>query len=311
MTTICHILGLGAVGGLFASRLQRVGWSCLAITREPRNTPLHVRLTELDASIHQYEFPCDDSSSPINHLLITTKAHQTKPALSQIAHRLTPATNVLILQNGMQGFRDSQQILPQHLLLAGTTTEGVNRPAAGQWVHAGSGNTWIGPLRNPLSPAEQVAVRDNAEPWLNALQRSGLACQYDPAIRQRLWHKLLINSAINPLTVLFDCPNGELLTRPEAHTMLKMLCAEASAVMAVQPKLKVPANPLAEVEMVARNTALNLSSMLQDSRRGQETEIDAINGYLVELGALAGLECATHRQVIRQVKQLTCNNAYE
>ena len=43
-------------------------------------------------------------------------------------------------------------------------------------------------------------------------------------------------------------------------------------------------DPLAAVEAIARRTAANRSSMLQDVLRGAPTEIDAISGAMVRAG---------------------------
>jgi 2-dehydropantoate 2-reductase len=159
--------------------------------------------------------------------LVTTKSQQTATALTALRTRLHPAANILILQNGLQGFADARRLLPDHRLLAGTTTEGVNRPKPGQWVHAGAGFTWIG----PWSTSTRLDA-SAADLWLNALQQAGMQCAYDAAIEQRLWHKLLINCVINPLTVMFDCRNGELLQLPAAQRLMELLCVEAVQIMA-------------------------------------------------------------------------------
>ncbi|MGW8250924.1 MAG: ketopantoate reductase family protein, partial [Anaerolineales bacterium] len=99
-----------------------------------------------------------------------------------------------------------------------------------------------------------------------------------------LWGKLVINAAINPLTALLQVPNGELLERPTARSLMVSLAREAAAVAAAQ-KLRLPYDdPITAVEETATRTAANRSSMLQDVQRGMPTEIDAICGAIVHAG---------------------------
>jgi 2-dehydropantoate 2-reductase len=99
-----------------------------------------------------------------------------------------------------------------------------------------------------------------------------------------VWSKLIINAAINPLTALLKIPNGELLEHPSARELMRSLTQEAASVASAE-KVKLPfRDPVAFVEDVARKTAGNHSSMLQDVQRGAPTEIDAICGAVVRAG---------------------------
>jgi len=98
-----------------------------------------------------------------------------------------------------------------------------------------------------------------------------------------IWGKLIINAAINPLTALLRVPNGTLLERPWAHAMMRALASEAAQVAEAE-KIRLPfSDPVAAAEEVARKTAANHSSMLQDALRGAPTEIDAICGAIVKI----------------------------
>ena len=126
-------------------------------------------------------------------------------------------------------------------------------------------NQALGPLEAALTSANfDVRVVDDAQ--------------------SLVWGKLVINSAINPLTALLRVPNGELLERPSAHEVMKELARETARV-AYAERIDLPfSDPVAAVEDVARRTAANHSSMLQDVLRGARTEIDAICGAVVEYG---------------------------
>jgi 2-dehydropantoate 2-reductase len=99
-------------------------------------------------------------------------------------------------------------------------------------------------------------------------------------IENRLWQKLLVNAGINGLTVLYDCPNGQLLEIPEASSRLRTLVEEGARI-ARHKGIDVGPDPVARTLEVCRDTASNISSMLQDVRLGRPTEIMAINGALL------------------------------
>jgi 2-dehydropantoate 2-reductase len=105
-----------------------------------------------------------------------------------------------------------------------------------------------------------------------------------------IWGKLVVNAGINPLTALLRVPNGRLLEIPAAHDLMKALARETAKVAEAE-HIRLPfADPVAAVEEVARRTAPNHSSMLQDILRGAPTEIDAICGAVVEKGRKHNLE---------------------
>ena len=122
-----------------------------------------------------------------------------------------------------------------------------------------------------------------------------------------VWGKLVISAALNPLTALLRVPNGALLDRPAARTLMRELAQEAAGVAAAQAvRLPFP-SPQEAAERVARQTAENRSSMLQDVLRGAPTEIDAINGAVVRLGEESGVPVAANRFIWRLVKALTAS----
>jgi 2-dehydropantoate 2-reductase len=119
-----------------------------------------------------------------------------------------------------------------------------------------------------------------------------------------LWGKLLINAAINPLTALLRVKNGELLEQQVTRELLGEVAKEAASV-ALQLGIHLPyTDPILAVEEVARNTATNYSSMLQDVLRGTGTEIEAINGAIVRMGERNGVPTPINRVLWQLVKSL-------
>lgn len=121
--------------------------------------------------------------------------------------------------------------------------------------------------------------------------------------------KLVINSVINPLTAVFNCKNGAL--RGDSYeAIMRLLVKEAGAIVRAllpdMPEKDVYTDALLNhaVVEVAKLTAQNTSSMLQDVQIGRPTEIDYINGYFVAQGKKLGLPYRYHAEMVERVKSL-------
>ena len=82
------------------------------------------------------------------------------------------------------------------------------------------------------------------------------------------------------------------------------LCAEALTVINAAGVHLPTDDVLGRVKEVARLTADNRSSMLQDVDRGKRTEIDHITGYIIRLGKRHGLDLPLSEFVYYEVKNL-------
>ena len=120
-----------------------------------------------------------------------------------------------------------------------------------------------------------------------------------------VWSKLVINTAINPLTALLEVENGELLNRKSAKALMAKLALEtADVAQALGINLSYE-DPVKASEKVAERTAPNHSSMYQDIMRGAPTEIDAICGAIIRSGEQTGVPTPVNRTIWQLVKALS------
>ncbi|KAI8924275.1 ketopantoate reductase PanE/ApbA C terminal-domain-containing protein [Entophlyctis helioformis] len=264
-----HILGAGAVGLLHAAHLAQsvaaAGKTAVTLLlREPSKSAFLaggslasvVEQTGVPSQQHKphlhlqdVRFDCQDSappadtsgtqrSEPISTLIVTTRAHQTWPALLPLIPRLSSRPTILLLQNGVLGtLRTVQERLPsirpdiQPTFLLGLTTHGVTRSAGNpfQVQHVGFGHTVIGRASRPLSSLGHSAELghggepDEAQDVLDMLGSawSHLAVSVVPSdrLQAQLVLKLVVNSCLNPVVALLGCPNGGLFTLTSAASV--------------------------------------------------------------------------------------------
>lgn len=272
------IIGTGALGSLFAARLARVGYpvTMLGTWKEGLEAIRAggVRFTDPAGVEHRIAVHATHDTGECagaRHALVLVKAWQTERAARQLAECLAWDGLAVTLQNGLGNRETLLRNLGPDRVALGVTTTGATLLGPGLVKAGGEGPISI--ERHPaLSPLEE------------ALKSANFDVRLVEDAQSLIWGKLVINSAINPLTALLRVPNGELLERLAAHEVLKALARETAQVAEAEKIILPFPDPAAAVEDVARKTASNHSSMLQDVLRGAPTEIDAICGAVVNIG---------------------------
>jgi 2-dehydropantoate 2-reductase len=289
---------------------------CLWATALAQNTPVCLLLKNA-AALSQYpgyirhqfssgqqldtELPAALASSlapgSIQRLLLCCKAQDAAAAINSVAHALTPESVIVLLQNGFAFQQELTAKRPPATVFCLSTSAGAWLRAPFVISPAGQGQSWLGHLNTD----HQTLCDQRANELLAELPAQAMNIVFEPAMTTRLWQKLAVNCAINALTVVHDCHNGELLTRPEAFIQLQALTEEIIRLYAQLPQTPELPHLQQTVQAVAAGTAENISSTLQDVRRGRQTEIDHLNGFLVHLAQQHNLPCPLNLKVLQAV----------
>ncbi|WP_043309088.1 putative 2-dehydropantoate 2-reductase [Pseudomonas sp. ML96] len=266
-----HILGAGSLGGLWAARLARAGLPVRLILRDQTRLSQYraaggLTLVE-DGFASLYPIPAEvpGSAIPIRRLLLACKAYDAEEAVAELAPRLAPGAEIILLQNGLGSQDAVANRVPRAHCVFASSTEGAFRESDFRVVYAGRGQTWLG------VPGER-----RAPDWLEQLQTAGINHDWSDEILEKLWRKLALNCAINPLTVLHDCRNGGLRDWPDE---VAGLCEELSELLHACGQGAAASDLHQDVLRVIDGTAANFSSMYQDVARGRRTEISYLLGY--------------------------------
>lgn len=205
-------------------------------------------------------------------VIVLVKAYDT-PAALRTARRMKPR-GIVSLQNGLI------QSIPQGVTTAAAYREGK------RVVPVATGSTLLPPGFETLA---------------KYLRKAGFEARVARDIRSARLRKLLANVCLNPVTALFRVRNGALREAPYA-ILAEALAGEATPVLRAEGLAVTQREALRRVMEVARTTARNRSSMLQDLLAGRRTENDQLTGALLRLARKHGLGVPTHAAFHRLIR---------
>lgn len=296
------VVGPGAMGCLFAGLLAEAGqkdvWLLDKYEKRAREITenglkiLGIGGRRLISSVKAASDPQEIGIADL--VLIFVKSYDTVEAAHSISSAVGPNTIVLTLQNGFTNVEAISRVFGNEKVIAGITSHGATMLGTGHIRHAGVGKTTIGELNGEISPGiERIA---------DILSRAEIPTIISNNIYSSIWGKLIINAAINPLTAITKLKNGALLEYNEVRKLLGMTAEEAAYVAAARKIILPYNNAISAVEEVCKATSGNVSSMLQDVQRQKRTEIDAINGAVVQEAKKSDIEAPINETLMCLVK---------
>lgn len=300
----------------------------------PRPIPISIGLDHLDAplstegrpgsTVHS-QFPF--GSDIIRQLIISIKAPFVVRALSQVAHRLSQDSSILFFPDGMGLLEEvNKKVFPDErtrpTYINGLNNHTLESSASDAFavVHAAMGTMALGisPRHSMLQPwkaGERISLfSPSARYLLRTLTRipALAAVGFAPTdMFQLQLERLAIRAVVGPLSVVFDCVNGELLHNTNISRVKRLLIAEISLVARSLPELRgvpnvtmrfSPERLEALVVNFCIDTTETISPMLKNVRAASSTEIDFLSGYIIRRGEEMGIKCLMNYLVVQCVK---------
>ena len=284
------VYGAGALGSLFAALLSKKH-DVLIVGREK-----HVEAIEknglivegLSNGIFHPKTRWDGSRYEL--IILTTKAYDTKKAVEEAVERFGKLP-FLSLQNGLNNEEEIASIVGYENVIGGITNHGVTFIDYGKIRHAGYGETVIGEMDGKISNR----IRKIAK----AFNEAGIETRISKKIKEEIWRKVVINSAINPLTTIFKCKNGAIM---KYKNLIKEICDEGSKI--ARKEGYVIDDAFKKTMEIIEKTADNYSSMLQDVMNGKRTEIEEINGAIANAGEKHGIKACYNIVLTKIIKEM-------
>lgn len=265
------VFGAGSLGSLVGGMLTST-CDVTLVGRDPHMRTIDASGLDITGAFDRTVHPTASTKLPASAdiAIVTVKSFDTETAAQALAD--VDLDGVLSLQNGMGNEETLAAAVPCPVL-AGTCTYGARLAEPGVVECTGIGNVVLGPREGGTSTLAQRVG--------SIFSESGFETTVAEEMPRRLWEKLAVNAGINTTTALARVPNGALLDGPARD--VAVLAARETAQVAQEQGVELSERRAVERTLaVAEATAANTSSMQQDVLAEKRTEIDAINGYVLE-----------------------------
>jgi len=227
--------------------------------------------------------------------IVATKAIHTRRAIAQTAGIFEENSAVCSVQNGV----GNEELIAEkvRLVIRGTTFPAGHLIGPGHVGFDIRGDTWIGPFEPTGTPMAKV------EELAGFLTRSGMNTIALPDARGAQWTKLIFNAATNPVGALTQLHHGAAARFAPTGQLFNDLIAEGESV-ANTMGIKLHGDPRALVHKGATAPGKHKASMFQDVLAKRQTEIDFLNGAIVQCGEKIGVETPLNRALWELIKGL-------
>lgn len=248
---------------------------------------------EFTASVEATTNPNDVPKADMAIILVN--AYATSEAAESCRILLKDDGFALTLQNGLGNVEVLQQVLGKDRVLAGLSFHSADLKGPGVVSHTNKGPTYLGELDGSstarLSRLEALLERAGMQPVLEA------------NIMTTIWGKFVHNCGINAVCAITNLRPGHIKDIEALDEFQSNIIKETLALVKARG-IEIPSKePLTDVkEYCARK--FHRVSMLQHLARGQQTEIDALNGYVVRQSKKLGLPCPYSESLTALIKGL-------
>ncbi|MEK7393164.1 MAG: 2-dehydropantoate 2-reductase, partial [Fibrobacterota bacterium] len=279
------ILGAGAMGSVIGALLGQAGHNVTlidvwreaveAINRD--GLRIQDKAGETKVSRMRAVIEPEDVADPVDLLLVFVKSYNTVEAVRSAMPILGPRSMVLSLQNGWGNGARISEVVGEKRVLLGVCYHSATMLGPGWGKHGGVGKTMIGEV-NGESTARLKAVAD-------MFTTSGIEVVESHQVIVEIWSKLALNCVTLPTSAVPRITADKLLETSEMRELCGGLLREVVAVANAQGiPLNFEERWAAITSLCAKLAPGTKGSMLQDVERQRRTEVDVINGAIIDAG---------------------------
>lgn len=314
------VIGSGAVGGVAAGLLAKKGFE-VDIACKTKDIADHINTDGLQFKIKKRRYihfvpafaGVENTPGDYDYVFLATKSFELEEPTKQVLGKLSPKGLIISFQDG---FCENKLALiaGSERIVGAVIGWGASVNSQGIPVMTATGEMLIGKLDGKDDPR-----LDNLTYILNAISPTYAVKN----INEHIYSKLVINSGVTTLGAISGQKIGALVTNKRMRNIFIRLVNEAILV-ATKLDFEIPdfTGKINYYHLVKGKNIFNRlrrhfilqylglkyrnikSSGLQSLERGEKTEVDSLNGYIVNKGRELGLELPVNELLIKMVHEI-------
>ena len=297
-----YLCGLGALGGMYASRFYATGVENVKVIADPERIR---RYRDQGISVNGCRLPLSflapgDAAPVADLIVIGVKWHQLQQAITEVRPFVGEQTIILSLLNGI----DSEEVIGRELGIAQPLCSFVVETDAGRRgsdiEYQTLGTIVFGEPRNTTISPRVAAVRE-------LFERAGIPYRIPDDMLRALWWKFMLNVGMNPTSAIMGAPYGTFQKSAEARRCVRMACRE---VLQIAEKIGIALSEEdidAIFPIIDRLAPEKKTSMLQDVEAHRKTEIEIFAGAVVEQGRRHGVATPVNELLLNMISCIEQN----
>ena len=291
------LIGLGAVGALYAERLLNTGADVRIIVDEARRARYARDGVYVNGKRVDFPYVTPKEAAPVDLLMIVTKEGGLLSAMETASGFVGEDTLIISLLNGVT----SEGIVAQRFggkNVLYSVAQGMDA------VKEGNRLTYVHPGRIVLGEREPGEISARVQRVADYMNAHGVCVTPVNDMVRRQWGKLMLNVGLNQACMVYECDYGG-VQRPGAarETMLAAM-REAQKIAGLEGHAITDEEFDEWVALLDSFAPEGKPSMRQDGEAHRKSEVELFAGTMVRLAKKHGAEAPVNRWLYDRVRQM-------
>lgn len=299
------IIGVGPIGGIFGGHLAKAGHYVVLVDILKSHLDAIKGRGLIITGVTEMKVKCERIAYDISELpnfpevdiiVISTKASVMPSILPRIEKVTRPGTNFISLQNGLDNEEFLAETFGRDNVMRIVVNYAGNRVADGEiWMSFFNKPNYIG----VLTPKAEPLAREIAE----LMTEAELDTEFTGDIKRHEWEKTILNAALSPICALTRKTMKEMMDFEPTRSLVKETLREGIEVAAANG-VTFDEGFFEHGVQYLEKAGYHKTSMHVDIEQRSLTEIDWLNGKIVERGRKHGLATPYNTTLTALIKGL-------